>query len=643
MSRKKVVSEGITALYERLSKDDEVAGESNSIVHQKAMLEDYAIKMGYRNLQHYTDDGWSGASFDRPDWKRLIEDVKSEKVKRVIVKDLSRVGRDHLQVGFFTDVLFREKDVHFIAVANGIDSTRQETSEFAPFLNIMNEWYVRDTSRKIRSVLKMRGNTGKHHTSNVPCYGYMKDPDNPSRWIIDEEAAAVVRRIFQMCVDGKGPWEIARILANEKVERPSYHWARMGIGNNLTSYDAEHPYMWRGNTVAGLLSRPEYKGCTVNFKTYTNSYKDKRRKKSAEEDLVCFEGTQEAIVDEETWDLVQRIRQNVRKTYDNFDTCNVLTGLVFCADCGAIMYNHRQGSGNDRVYFTAKGERRTQARKPLDYYICSQYSKGGQNYLQDKCSSHRIATEALQAIILDTLKNVCSYATENEELFIEALANSSEGATQQRCATIRNRIEKTQHRIKELDLLIKRIYQDNVAGRLSDKRFDTMLQEFEAEQMELEAAIERDEKDLSQVESKTCNVEKFLELTRKYTSFEELTPTMINEFVGKILVHKVTGSGASRIVDVDIYLNFIGKFSVPAEPENLTEEEIEARRKIEDKRARKRASNQAYMKRVREKNKHLYDQERMDRKKARLDPAKKENRAEDFSTAQQQELQEVAV
>ena len=313
MRRKKDRSNGITALYERLSRDDDNAGESNSIVHQKQMLEDYAIKHGFTNLVHFTDDGWSGATFDRPSWNRLVEGVKNGEITACICKDMSRIGRDHLQVGFFTDILFREKEVRFIAINNGIDSDRQETSEFAPFLNIMNEWFVRDTSKKIKAVLKSRGSSGNAHTSNIPPYGYLKDPENPDHWIIDEEAAEVVRRIYRMTIEGKGPYQIARELSEEKIERPSYYLGKKGLGNHASNYDKENPYMWRGNQVTTLIARPEYIGKTVNFRTFKNSYKDKKTKRADKEDWVVFDDTQEPIVDEETWLLAQKLRQNVRK------------------------------------------------------------------------------------------------------------------------------------------------------------------------------------------------------------------------------------------------------------------------------------------------------------------------------------------
>ena len=266
MRRKKDKSNGITALYERLSRDDDNAGESNSIVHQKQMLEDYAMKHGFTNLVHFTDDGWSGATFDRPSWNRLVEGVKNGEITACICKDMSRIGRDHLQVGFFTDILFREKEVRFIAINNGIDSDRQETSEFAPFLNIMNEWFVRDTSKKIKAVLKSRGSSGNAHTSNIPPYGYLKDPENPDHWIIDEEAAEVVRRIYRMTIEGKGPYQIARELSEEKIERPSYYLGKKGLGNHASNYDKENPYMWRGNQVTTLIQLLKKCRCFAHLK-----------------------------------------------------------------------------------------------------------------------------------------------------------------------------------------------------------------------------------------------------------------------------------------------------------------------------------------------------------------------------------------
>ncbi len=606
MKRKRTKANGLTALYERLSKDDENGGDSNSIIHQKQMLEEYAKAHGYTNYVHFTDDGWSGATFDRPAWNRLVEGVKTGEITAVIAKDLSRIGRDHLQVGFFTDILFREKEVHFIAINNGIDSDHQESSEFAPFLNIMNEWYVRDTSKKIKAVLKARGTSGKAHTSNIPPYGYLKDPDNPDHWIVDEEAAAIVRRIFQMTIEGKGPYAIARILAKDRVERPSFYLGEKGLGNHASQYDKENPYAWRGNTVSMLISRPEYIGKTVNFRTYKDSYRDKRQKRADKEDWVVFSETQEPIIDTATWELAQKLRQNVRKANSLGDP-NVLTGKVFCADCGAPMYNHRHQNGRDKVYYTAKGERRIEHCEPEDNFTCSAYQLRRQMF-ESYCSIHHISTKTLKSLILRTIRDTCHYVSLNEDQFVLMLQDATVMHDTAASDTIRQRIERNTHRIAELDTLIRRIYEDNVAGRLSDKRFQTMMSDFEREQDELGQAVEADQRDIDRIVGGENNVNHFLELVRRYQSFEELTPTMINEFVDKVLVHEAVGTGANRTMEIEIYLNYIGRFQVPQEPEIFTEEELAARQKEQDRLERKRASNRKYMKKMRERSKALEEQ-----------------------------------
>ena len=608
MKRKKVKTNGITALYERLSRDDENAGDSNSIVHQKQMLEEYAKEHGYKNCVHFTDDGWSGASFDRPAWNRLVEGVKNGEITTVIAKDLSRIGRDHLQVGFFTDILFREKEIHFIAVNNNIDSEHQESSEFAPFLNIMNEWYVRDTSKKIKTVLKSRGMSGKAHTSNIPPYGYMKDPEKPDHWLIDDEAAAVVRRIFQMTIDGKGPYIIARELSDEKIERPSYYLGKKGLGNHASSYDQQNPYMWRGNTVSSILARPEYIGKTVNFRTYKDSYKDKYTKKADQEDWVIFEGTQDPIIDTATWQLAQRLRQNVRKAGPMGEP-NVLTGKVYCADCGALMYNHRQKNGRERIYYTAKGEKRVKQSKPEDCFECSQYNLGRQKY-KHTCSCHHISTSVLKSLILASIRDTCNYVSLNEEEFITILQDASVMHNAGAANTIKERIERNEHRITELDNLIRRIYEDNVTGRLSDKRFQTMMSDFEREQDELVQMVESDRNELERIVGGQNNVHHFLDLVKRYRSFEELTPVMVNEFIDRVLVHEAEGTGADRTMEVEIYLNYIGSFQAPQKVEILSEGELKARKKEQARLERKRASNRKYMKKIREMSKLRTEMER---------------------------------
>jgi len=603
MKPKKLGNGKITALYERLSRDDDLTGDSNSIINQKKMLEDYAKANGFTNCVHFTDDGWSGGSFDRPSWKRMIEGIGKGEIAAVLVKDLSRVGRDYLQVGFYTEVMFREKGVRFVAITNGVDSDKRESSEFAPFLNIMNEWYIRDCSRKITSVLRARGMSGKH-TSNHCIYGYKKDPNDKDHWIIDEEAAEVVRRIYRMAIEGKGPYEIARILATEKVERPSYYLAQRGMGNHQSNYNAADPYTWRGGTVADILSKQEYMGHTVNFRTYKESYKDKCVKMTPKEDLVIFENTQEAIIDKETWERVQTLRKTIRRT-DSIGKANPLTGLMFCADCGAKMYNHRGKAGNARDW---AGRPNGKKRPDRDEYNCSRYDLGNQHY--DKyCTTHLIRTAVVNELLLEAIKGVCDYALNNEAEFMAQVCSASEDRQEKAARSIRQRKQRNEKRTDELTRLIRKLYEDNVSGRLSDTLFEQMLRDFEAELSDLTEIVSQDQQELERISRETINAEKFLSLVRKYTDFSELTPAMINEFVEKILVHQAQGKGASRIQEIEIFFNFVGKVDIPHKEVELTGEEKAALAEQERRRAKKAEYNRRYMEKKRRQWKEQQEQE----------------------------------
>lgn len=603
MKTKQTGSGKITALYERLSRDDELTGDSNSIINQKKLLEDYAKSHGFTNCVHFTDDGWSGANFDRPNWKRMIESIESGEVSHVLVKDLSRVGRDYLQVGFYTEVMFRENGVRFIAIANGVDSDKRESSEFAPFLNIMNEWYVRDSSRKITTVLRAKGMSGAHLTNHC-IYGYKKDPNDKNHWIIDEEAAEVVRRIYRMAIEGKGPYETARILALEKIERPSYYLAQRGMGNHKSNYNSTEPYAWRGNTISDILSKPEYMGHTVNFRTYKESYKDKRSKATPKEDLVIFEDTQEAIIDKETWERVQSLRKTIRRT-DTIGEANPLTGLMFCADCGAKMYNHRGKAGNARDW---AGRPNGKKRPDRDEYNCSRYDLGNQHY--DKyCTTHLIRTAVVNELLLEAIKGVCDYALNNEAEFMAQVCSASEDRQEKAARSIRQRKQRNEKRTDELTRLIRKLYEDNVSGRLSDTLFEQMLRDFEAELSDLTEIVSQDQQELERISRETINAEKFLSLVRKYTDFSELTPAMINEFVEKILVHQAQGKGASRIQEIEIFFNFVGKVDIPHKEVELTEEEKAALAEQERRRAKKAEYNRRYMEKKRRQWKEQQEQE----------------------------------
>ena len=587
MRTKKAENEKITALYERLSRDDEMVGDSNSIVNQKKMLEDYAKQNGYTNIEHFTDDGYSGGSFDRPDWKRMVAGIEDGSIGTVIVKDMSRIGRDYLQVGFYTEVMFKEKEVHFIAIANGVDNQKRESSEFAPFLNIMNEWYIRDSSRKVTTVLRARGMEGKHTTNNA-IYGYRKSEEDKNQWVIDEEAAEVVRRIYRMSLEGKGPYEIARILSEEQIERPSYYLAKRGLGTCRSNNNTATPYVWRGATVSDILSKPEYMGHTVNFRSYKESYKDKRAKKTPKEDWVIFKNTQEAIVSEEMWNKVQELRKTVRRT-DTVGEANPFTGLLYCADCGAKMYNHRGGAGRARNW---KGELNGKRRPDRDEYNCSTYNLSRQSY-DKQCSQHYIRTEVVRKLVLETIKAVSDYVITNEEEFINRIYSTSRDKQKESIKSLKRKIAQDTKRVNELNMLMKKLYEDNISGKLSDKRFEFMLSEFENEQDTLEISMENAKAEIEKYESDTVRADKFIELVKRYTDFSELTTPMLNEFVEKILVHEADYSSGERVQEVEIYLNFIGKFELPVkEP---TAEEIAEHEKLKARRAKKAEYNRRYM------------------------------------------------
>ena len=569
----------ISALYERLSRDDDLTGDSNSILNQKAYLENYAAQRGYTNIAHYTDDGWSGGNFERPDWKRMIADIEAGKVCRVIVKDMSRAGRDYLQTGFYTEVFFRQHGVHFIAIANGVDSEDQNSNEFAPFLNIMNEWYLRDQTRKVSAAYKIKGTSGKH-TSTHAIYGYKKDPENKDHWIIDEEAATVVKRIFHLALEGYGQYKIAEILTRDKVECPAYYLAVRGCGSHKNNVDMTRPYDWNGNTVGIILAKPEYLGHTVNFRTSQKSYKDKRVK-NAPEDWLIFENTHEDIIDKATWDRVQEIRQTVRRT-DTTGEANPLTGLMFCADCGAKMYNHR----NRNAQFLN------------DNYNCSAYTRTATRETR-LCCSHSISTRTVCTLLLETIRTVSAYAVSNEEAFRQKVLAASKLKHEADTKELKKKIAKAKKRSAELDVLIKKLYESYAMGKISEHRFDALCAEYEREQAEMEAMIATEQSALEAFRADTDRADQFLALAKKYTDFTELTTPMIFEFVDKILVHAPEKIDGERTMEIDIYLKFIGKFDIPM-PEPTPEElaELEAQRK-------KRAANRAKYYRKKERQKLL--------------------------------------
>lgn len=575
----------IDALYERLSRDDELSGESNSIVNQKAMLENYAAQNGFTNIRHYTDDGYSGGNFERPAWKQLVADIESGKVRTVIAKDMSRIGRDYLQTGFYTEILFRENNVRFIAITNGVDSSVEGSGEFAPFLNIMNEWYIRDCSRKQKAAFKARGMSGKHISNNC-IYGYKKDPENKDHWLIDEEAAAVVKRIFNLSIEGKGPGQIARILMNDKVERPSYYFGTRNIGIQKSTFDRNRPYDWNCTTVMTMLARPEYMGHTVNFRSHKEHYKSKKQIWNSPDEWVIFENTHEAIVDKHTWELAQKVRRTKRVPNEN-DMANPFTGLMFCADCGRKMHTHRDKT---RTSKTQKGIDPVTGLYPYEHFECANYFRSYARS-ETQCFSHYINVKALYRLVLDTIKLVSEYAISNKAEFIQRVKEASRVKQLEEAKDIQKQLKKNQKRYDELDGIIKKLYESYATGKIPEQRFEMLFNDYDNEQKQLKITIEQTQNELKEYEEDNDKINQFLELTKKYTDFSVLTPVMINEFIDKIIVHAADKSNGERTQEIEIYLKFIGKFDVPMpEPTaaELEQAEKELQLRIKHREAAKR-------------------------------------------------------
>ncbi len=539
-----------------VSSDDEQSGESNSITNQKIILEDYAAKSGFENCRHFTDDGVSGTTFDRKGFKAMIAEIEAGNVATVICKDMSRIGRDYLQTGFYTEVFFRQKGVRFIAVGNNIDSVHGENNEFAPFLNIMAEWYARDASRKLKAVYQSKGNSGKRTTNGI-IYGYLKDPNDKTKWIVDPEAAAIVLRIFQMSVAGMGPFQIAVTLTREKVESPGYYQQKLGIGTGKTK-TFKYPCRWSATSVTHILSKPEYMGHTVNFRSTKESYKEKRQTKNPKEDWVIVENTHEPIVDPGTWETAQRCRKVKRRT-DTTGEANPLTGILYCADCGSRLFNHRKGP--TQKLNKASGNITNESARS-DYY-CPAYSRTKSRGGDAECSIHFIGSTTANKLILEAIKRTSRFARSNEADFLKMLREESALKQAESAKSHRRQIAKNEKRIAELDALFRKTYEDFAAGRLNEKRFEQLSGSYEAEQAELEKLTEALKTELAQFDTDSVRADKFMELTRRYTDFSELTPAMLHEFVEKVIVHEADKSSGVRVQQVDIYLNYIGQFDVP--------------------------------------------------------------------------------
>ena len=583
--------EKITALYERLSRDDELAGDSNSITNQKRYLTDFAEQRGFHCCVHYTEDGWSGGNFERPAWKQLVADIEAGKVGAVIVKDMSRVGRDYLQTGYYTEVFFRQYNIHFIAVANGVDSDDQSTSEFTPIVNLMNEFMLRDLSRKQKAALQARFKAGIP-TRNEVIYGFKKDPNRKHFMLVDEEAASVVRQIFQLTVNGYGPGQIATILRKDKIERPSVYLTRKGIVMYKNKTDLSRPYDWADNSIVNILERPEYMGHSVNFRYKKESYKSKKFIELPKEEWKIIENTHEAIIDPDTWHLAQQARRTVHRT-DKTGMANPLTGLVFCADCGAKMHNHRGRLNPNRPN---NGIDPKTGIYPNDHYECSSYSLSSMRE-ERQCAVHHISTRALYGLVLETIRLTAQYAVSNQAEFIQKVREASEIKQNTAAKELKKQIAKAKKRSTELDGLIKKLYESYATGKLTESRFDMLIADYEREQAEINEMIASENERLAAYEEDTGKINDFLALTKKYTDFTQLTPQMIYEFIDRIEVHKPEKVDGERTQEVEIFLKYIGKFDVP--PPDPTPEEIAEAEKLK----RRRASGRERARRQREKKK----------------------------------------
>lgn len=529
-----MTEENITALYCRLSQDDKQNGDSNSIVNQKKILKKYALEHGYKNYLFYIDDGFSGTNFNRPDFQRMISDVDAGKVKRIIVKDMSRLGRDYLQVGMYTEIMFPERDIHFIAVNDGVDSM-QGDNEFTPFRNIINEWYAKDTSKKIRAVKKAKGLAGEHLSSNAP-YGYRKNSDNPKQWLIDEEAAEVVKEIFRLCVDGNGPTQIANILAERKILTPVHYMASKGL--NPITVLPENPYQWSSTVVVKTLERMDYLGHTVNFKTYTKSYKNHKKIFNNPDQWQVFENTHDALIDQSTFDIVQKIRQGRRRP-TKMGEMPMFSGLLFCGDCGSKMSFHRKVDQPEEKH----------------NFVCSEYRHNTKS-----CSMHYIRNVVVEKIVLKNLREVISYVSSHEIEFVQMVVDTDLKTKNKELTKKKKRLTEIQNRIVELDEIFKRIYEDNISGKLSDERFMKLSNGYDAEQHDLQTELIEVRQELKQEAEQSVNVENFIAIVKKHTDITKLTPAILREFIDKIIVYAPDKSSGRRLQEIEIIYNHIGVF-----------------------------------------------------------------------------------
>lgn len=541
-----------TALYERLSRDDEVDGESNSIVNQKMYLEQYARDNGFRNIRHFSDDGYSGVNFNRPAIKELLEEIEKGNIETVIVKDLSRFGRDHIMVDFYREIVFPDKRVRFIAVNNHYDSAKRKSNEFdyLPFINLMNEWYAKDTSAKITAVFKSRMQNGLRCSGAVP-FGYYRVEGDKQTLHVDKDASKVIQRIFRLAAEGKGVVEIAEILTKDRVLIPSAY-NEIHHPQDARCHSYHDPYLWTGTAVGYIIEKREYTGCTVLGKTVLENFKTKKRRKANEDELIIFPNTHEAIIDEETWKLANEVRKKKgrHRKLANGTFSHRLSGFVYCADCGSRLTFHSEHA---------------QHRPDGKTYDADNYFKCPKAHIRyaEKCSTHYIKASTVEALVLLAIQTVSEYALNNEDDFLTQIDTQKDAGRDKEIRESKKRLTACRHRMNELDMLIKRLYEQNVLGKLSDRQYDRLIAEYDKEQGELEIEIDGLEKTLSGENDEAVRTDKFLAIVRKYTNCTELTTDMLHEFIDKVVVHAPTKErGKNRKQNVDIYFNFIGRIDL---------------------------------------------------------------------------------
>ena len=527
----------VTALYARLSKDDDLVGDSNSIVHQKEILAKYAKEHGFTNIEFYVDDGFSGTNFNRPDFQRMMADAEEGKISTVIVKDMSRFGRDYIMVGYYTEIYFSNLNIRFIAINDNVDSNIQTENDLTPFKNVFNEWYARDTSKKIRAVFKAKGNSGKHLTTNPP-FGYKKDPNDKDKWIIDDEAAATVRRIFQMYVDGYRISEIGHKLTEEKVETPILYYMNRGIKTNARS---EYPEIWDLMSIKYILSQTAYAGHTVNFQTAVKSYKTKKQIRLPKEDWIIYRNTQEPIIDEKTFETVQQMRK-VKRARTKYNEPNMFSGLLYCADCG----NH----------LTIQ---RVARNRKMDNFSCATYRKKKKGL----CSCHRILVSDLETIVKEDLQKVCEYVFLHEKEFTDEYLSGSKRETVKFQAKTKAELKRLSERQEEIGKIIRKLYEDNVNGRITDERFDFLAKSYEDEGNELKTKIQEFKNALASSVQDEEKLSKFLKVVKSYTKIEELTPEILNSFIEKIYMGETEKYDGRKMQEVEIIYKFVGAINLP--------------------------------------------------------------------------------